>query len=199
MKYLIIFAFLPVVAAFDYFLFSQTWAPTFCKINPQKCSQSPIQNFIIHGLWPQFNNNTYPEFCEPCKKFDKDLLEKKMGQELKKYWSDTGIIDWDFLEHEWEKHGCCSGYQMEEYFSNVLDLRKEWEYKRVFESIGIYPNTTIVLEKMRTAAMDFCGNKCYIAFECLHNKLIAMYMSLSKNMSEIMKKIPDSCGEEFIW
>lgn len=199
MRWILFLAFIPLVFAFDFFIFSQTWAPTFCKINPHKCLKSPVENFVIHGLWPQFANNTYPQFCKPCTPFNQTLLEETLKKDLEKYWSDTGVIDWDFLEHEWEKHGCCSEMGMEEYFSNILKFRKQWDYKKVFESIEIFPNTTVVLSTMRRAAMDFCGNRCYIAFECMHNKLMGMYMSLAKGMEEVIRKIPDSCGEEFLW
>ena len=119
-------------------------------------------------------------------------------RDLERYWSDTGVIDWYFLEHEWEKHGCCSGMGQDEYFMNALNLRKNWDFKRVFESIGIFPNRTVVLSTMRSAARDFCGNRCYIAFDCINNKLMNMYMSLSKNMGEIIQKIGDSCDDEFL-
>ena len=144
-------------------------------------------------------NVSYPQFCKPCEDFNRTLIEDKFKLQLEQYWSDTGVIDWEFLEHEWEKHGCCSEMGMEEYFENILKFRKQWDYKKVFESIGMYPNTTIYLSRIKTAAMDFCGNRCYIAFECMHNRLISMYMSLSKGMEEVIRKIPDSCDEEFLW
>lgn len=197
--FLAFLAFIPFMLAFDFFIFSQTWTPTFCKINPQKCLESPVENFVIHGLWPQYDNNSYPQYCKPCEKFNKTFLDNKFHLQLEKYWSDTGIIDWDFLEHEWEKHGCCSEMEIDEYFDKILKFRKNWDYKKVFESIGIYPNTTIYLERIKTAAIDFCGNRCNVAFECIHNHLMTMFISLSRNMEEIKKNMTDNCDEKFIW
>ena len=198
MKLYLLLAFLPVVIAFDFYIYSTTWAPTFCAINPTKCTGNPINNFIIHGLWPQDYNQSYPQFCQPCYPFDKNMLNE-MEEDLKKYWSDTGVIDWQFLEHEWDKHGCCTDMEQKEYFEKVLELRKKWDFKRVFESIGIYPNSIVRLDIIKQAAEDFCGNRCTIVFNCLQNKLETMFMSLGKNLSIIRYNMMDSCGSEFLW
>ncbi|KAG2387645.1 hypothetical protein C9374_001239 [Naegleria lovaniensis] len=51
---------------FDYFLLSLQWPATACiGKKPNECSVPDfINDFTIHGLWPQFKNPaTYPECC----------------------------------------------------------------------------------------------------------------------------------------
>ena len=197
MKLFLLLAFLPVVLAFDYYIYATTWAPTFCRVNPDKCVEKPIQNFIIHGLWPQ-NDSSYPQFCQPCEPFAKWQLQP-LENELKEYWSDTGKIDWVFLEHEWDKHGCCSFMSQKDYFTSVIELRKKWDYKKVFQSVDMHPNTTVILSRIKSAAQNFCGNRCTVAFNCINNRLMSMYMSLAKNFSVDEKTISDDCSKEFLW
>ena len=77
----------------------------------------------IHGLWPQYNKNQYPTFCN---KVDFDI--KKLDlilSELEKYWySYNKKDDENFWKHEWEKHGSCMFTEMNEfdYFNKTLEL-----------------------------------------------------------------------------
>jgi len=181
--------FLPIVYGFDYFIFSQTWVPEYCSRN--HCLGK--EDFIIHGLWPQYKNNTYPSFCSPCEKFQPDLLNKSL---IQKYWDDTNKIDWVFLQHEWEKHGCCSGMAMEEYFNQALSLRGKWDFKKVFDSVEIVPNKTYSKDLLKSVAKDFCGNHCNIVLQCIKNNLIELWMSLSKNLDVIFENMPENCMNE---
>lgn len=31
-------------------------------------------HFTIHGLWPNYNNGQWPQFCDPDYKFDEDQI-----------------------------------------------------------------------------------------------------------------------------
>jgi len=61
--------------------------------------------YMIHGLWPQINGTSYPEYC-------KDVSYVKPKGELlinmNKYWHKCDDTLW---EHEWEKHGSCMNAQ----------------------------------------------------------------------------------------
>lgn len=181
-----------LVTFFDYFVFSQTWAPEFCHIHNCKGKN----DFVIHGLWPQYNNNSYPSFCLPCEEFQPSLLNKNL---IQKYWSDTKLsndIDWDFLKHEWEKHGCCSGMNFQEYFDKALSLRQQWDFKKVFESVEIIPNKTYSKDLLISVAKDFCGNKCTIVLHCIKNNLIELWITLDKELNVIKKTIDSTCPNE---
>ena len=76
----------------------------------------------IHGLWPQYNNNSYPSFCRQVK-FDINEL-RTILPDMEKYWYSTENPDTQFWEHEWEKHGSCmfNGMDEFEYFNTALKL-----------------------------------------------------------------------------
>lgn len=82
------------------------------------------EQWSIHGLWPQYDNNNYPTYCRHVE-FDYNALQPILG-ELEKYWySNRGTLgDEDFWKHEWEKHGSCMFTDMDEfeYFAHALSL-----------------------------------------------------------------------------
>ncbi len=48
---------------FDFYLLNLSWSPEFCAIqgtSPQ-CAAHP--GFVVHGLWPQNYDGSYPVFC----------------------------------------------------------------------------------------------------------------------------------------
>src|ERR1700761_3762666 len=50
---------------FDYYLLALSWAPSYCVVHPgdrDEC-QGRGYGFVLHGLWPQFNNGGYPQTC----------------------------------------------------------------------------------------------------------------------------------------
>jgi len=84
-------------------------------------------DYKIHGLWPDYNANSYPSYCNDTP-FDLELLEKSPKYErILKYWYDCTYEDTIALyQHEWLKHGTCVasqiGYSQNEYFEKVIDL-----------------------------------------------------------------------------
>lgn len=79
----------------------------------------------IHGLWPDYNDGTYPSFCKKIP-FDFNNL-KIIEEKLLKYWElpqDINKLELSFWQHEWEKHGTCMFQTMTEleYFSKAIEL-----------------------------------------------------------------------------
>lgn len=78
--------------------------------------------YTIHGLWPQFDPQHYPEYCRRVT-FNASALDG-MYQQLNTYWiSDTGN-NTEFWTHEWTKHGSCmfNNCTQRQYFQTTLDL-----------------------------------------------------------------------------
>ncbi|KAL4446734.1 hypothetical protein ABPG77_007978 [Micractinium sp. CCAP 211/92] len=46
----------------DLYLFTQNYGPSFCST--QRCSRDPFNAFTIHGLWPEYANGSWPQFCD---------------------------------------------------------------------------------------------------------------------------------------
>ena len=76
--------------------------------------------YMIHGLWPQTNSTSYPEYCKAVSYTNPNgtLLTN-----MNTYWRGCDDTLW---KHEWEKHGSCIQEQnnMDEYtfFNTTLSL-----------------------------------------------------------------------------
>ena len=58
----------PQPGNFDYYLLTLSWAPEFCAWNrsgrtSDECNPNKHMGFVVHGLWPQYNNGQWPQDC----------------------------------------------------------------------------------------------------------------------------------------
>jgi ribonuclease T2 len=110
---------------FDYYVFSLSWSPEHCASHndsPQ-CDGGRKFGFVAHGLWPQFERG-YPQDCggpilQP-RQIPKDLMDIMPSEQL--------------IEHEWSKHGTCSGLGIENYFKKIEDAYAEVTIPREFKA-----------------------------------------------------------------
>ena len=106
----------------------QKTTPTYYVLSLQKCNNSAPHS--IHGLWPQFDSSNWPSWCDGPD-YNQTLMWPLMN-ELYQYWpscSDSGhSMEW-FLNHEWAKHGTCSGWDQYTYFATAIATFKarQWE------------------------------------------------------------------------
>ncbi|MFI5296366.1 MAG: hypothetical protein ACHQ0Y_15240 [Thermodesulfovibrionales bacterium] len=129
-----------VPGEFDYYVFSLSWQPTFCETKPDKkeCATQTAErydskNLVLHGLWPNKNDDKHHNYgyCgvkSGVRKLDKastwcrmpaptlsDDTKKNLAVYMPGYAS--------CLErHEWYKHGACSGLKAEDYFVTAYTL-----------------------------------------------------------------------------
>jgi len=126
---------------FDLYVFAQSWQPTFCfgmeASYPGCDAPTPWmkENFTIHGLWPQYaparNGSDYPATCAG-EAFDVAQIDVANGgpgmEAMVAYWPNvkaapTPAATYDgFWEHEWTKHGTCTGLKQGAYYSTVLSM-----------------------------------------------------------------------------
>jgi len=94
---------------FDYWVMALSWSPDYCATNDyedaQQCSIGKQLDFVLHGLWPQYEDG-WLSYCteEP---YDYELEVEYAGL----YPNDN------LFSHEWEKHGTCSGLTPAGYFA----------------------------------------------------------------------------------
>src|SRR5439155_1314714 len=50
---------------FDYYLLTLSWSPQFCTTKPSdpQCNGQHKFGFVVHGMWPQFKNGSWPQMC----------------------------------------------------------------------------------------------------------------------------------------
>ena len=94
---------------FDFYVLALSWSPDYCATSggddPQQCSVGRKLGFVLHGLWPQYNKG-YPSDCS-TQKLPPDVESKFPG-----LYPSPKLYD-----HEWEKHGTCSGLTPEQYLA----------------------------------------------------------------------------------
>ncbi|MFW9102096.1 ribonuclease T2 [Pseudomonas sp. P4795] len=89
-----------VAGVFDYYLLTLSWSPTFCLTHKEdaQCSGKGY-GFVLHGLWPQDAKGGWPESCPPVTNLSAAETAKGL----------TLFPTKKLLDHEWAKHGTCSG------------------------------------------------------------------------------------------
>jgi len=100
-------------ATFDYYLLSLSWAPTYCADHPNdnstECRPGEHKTFVLHGLWPQSQSGPPPENCGNARPVSQQIVRHMLA-----YFPSASLI-----QHEWAKHGTCSGLSAGDYFVNV--------------------------------------------------------------------------------
>lgn len=143
---------------FDYFKLSLQWPGTVCRGTRHCCSSNGCcrgsyspREFTIHGLWPDYNDGTWPACCA---KSDFDVKEiTTLRDALEKYWpsyscSLTSTCSGKkglFWAHEWEKHGTCSSPVVKDeysYFLTTLNVYFKYNVTEVLNEAGYVPSNS---------------------------------------------------------
>lgn len=86
-----------------------------------------VNNYCIHGLWPQYNKNSYPKYCKEVEFNLEDI--RVLIPDLRMYWKPKNISNPEkFWKHEWKKHGSCVFFDITcfQYFFVTIELYKEF-------------------------------------------------------------------------
>lgn len=115
----------------DIFVFAYSWTPEFCYNQTEwpGCTNSlPYWKnyFTLHGLWPQYSEGGYPADCTE-EAFDPAAVKKVGIETMVQYWPNvkeeySSPTYSSFWEHEWTKHGTCTGLSQYDYFQQTINL-----------------------------------------------------------------------------
>jgi ribonuclease T2 len=111
---------------FDYYLLTLSWAPEFCATHGGNASSSECDpthhfGFVVHGLWPENEDGSYPQHCASAQPVSQDTVRQMLP-----IMPDRGLI-----QHEWATHGTCSALDAQTYFGDI---------KKVFTQLQIPPD-----------------------------------------------------------
>eukprot|EP00253_Pinus_taeda_P003046 PITA_03046 len=137
----------PSLDDFDFFYFVQQWPGSSCNTKAGCCyptAGKPPSTFLIQGLWPNFNDSSYPKNCDSSYPFNPSQisdLRKKMDQ----YWGSLDCPSSNslkFWEEEWEQYGTCSEHELNQhdYFAAALRLKESVDLLGALEKAGIRPD-----------------------------------------------------------
>lgn len=107
-------------ARFDYYLMSLSWAPSYCLTHRNDGDECGNQGFgfVLHGLWPQYRNGSWPQHCATQTEPDAATVRHTLAFMPSRH----------LIEHEWQTHGSCSGLEPAAYFAQA---------DRAFASVAI--------------------------------------------------------------
>ena len=155
---------------YDFYILNLSWSPEFCfthSDNPQ-CAAHP--GFVVHGLWPERNDGSYPEHCP-----------NRPGPATDAAWQ--GLIPTASLaQHEWQTHGTCTPYDPDTYFSLI---------RKAYHSIRIPVSLTHTTRQTMQSPADIVDSFARIntalpdgsiVLSCGNNYLTAIEVCFDKNL-----------------
>ena len=106
---------------FDFYVLSLSWSPQHCSTpsgerDNMQCAPGRLYDFVLHGMWPQYEKG-WPQDCG-TQRVDRATVDSMLD-----IMPSTKLV-----QHEWSKHGTCSGLEAKEYFA---------EARHAFQSIQI--------------------------------------------------------------
>lgn len=113
---------------FDFYVLALSWSPAYCadggaKRSPEQCKVGSPKGFVVHGLWPQFEQG-YPISCPTDRKdLPKSSFEKAAAL----------FPDLKLATSEWRRHGSCTGLDPDLYLDAVAKARDLVKLPSFFE------------------------------------------------------------------
>jgi ribonuclease T2 len=162
--------------SFDYYLLTLSWAPEFCATHGSSASSSECDpqrhfGFVVHGLWPENEDGSYPQHCAPAQP-----VAQATVQHMLPIMPDRGLI-----QHEWATHGTCSGLDTQTYFSDIEKAFHEVQIPQEYRAPAsvVNANPADIEQKFadanhapRGAFRVSCSNAEFVAIEaCLTKDL----------------------------
>jgi ribonuclease T2 len=170
-----------VTGDFDYYLVSLSWSPAYCVIHPQDQRQCGGKGFgfVLHGVWPQKSSGGYPEDCPATSQPSAAVIKKTLA-----FMPSEKLIN-----HEWNKHGTCSGLTADEYLALADKAFGAIKIPTGFES----PATNREMSADQIIAEFTAANpalpKDSLTLRCSSNQLDEVRVCVGKDLK------PQSCGK----
>lgn len=169
------------VGEFDYYVMALSWSPTFCELHPDEEEQCGHKGFgfVLHGLWPQFQNGGGPERCttddEPDRKTVAGALAFMPSRRL--------------ITHEWVAHGACTGMDPAGYFSLAdrafAAVRVPAEFSAPRETLHV--DAARVRDAFKRANPGLADEM--LSLHCSRGELVEVRVCLGKDL------VPRACGK----
>ncbi|MEK1887713.1 MAG: ribonuclease [Phyllobacterium sp.] len=144
---------LPAGSGFDIYVLALSWSPSYCaaegaKANRQQCNSGRPYGFVVHGLWPQFEQG-YPQDCDTAQPRD---VPYSLARQLSDIMPSTGLVT-----YEWRKHGACSGLGQQDYFSVMRQAMNRVSIPSAYRQPDLRPEINpLALEQAFVSQMPAC-------------------------------------------
>ncbi|TVU07986.1 hypothetical protein EJB05_41368 [Eragrostis curvula] len=161
---------------YDFFYLVVQWPGSYCDTKQSCCypkSGKPAADFVIHGLWPNYIDGSYPLNCDPDSEFDPSKVSDLLSS-LRAHWptlacpANDGVSFW---RHQWDKYGTCAAGVVDEhdYFQAALRLRDQLSVLSALTAAGVNPDGGYyTLGQIKDAIQQRTGFEPYV--ECNRDK-----------------------------
>ncbi len=165
---------------FDFYLLNLSWSPDFCNnmktLSPQERSSagrdlecSAPHAFVLHGLWPQNFDGTYPNNCaqRPGPAHPERNLDMTPNLAL--------------LKHEWAKHGTCTTLSPDAFFATARQAYTSVQIPGTLQQVDkeLMLSPAVILDLFYAANPSFPQGS--FALSCGGNRLTAIEACFSKD------------------
>lgn len=166
------------MTAGDMYVLAYLWTAEAChspsssnNLLPAGCNSPKTYwktSLTIHGLWPQYSSGGYPSYCTK-EAFNASIPHLIGWNDMTTYWPDINFSENDsrygaFWEHEWIKHGTCTGLDQYTYFTTTLNMLK---YKFITPKVI---SENIGLSVQKSVLIDALGGLNYVSLQCESEK-----------------------------
>lgn len=162
--------------SFDYYLLNLSWSPEFCFSHRTAPECGRGATFVLHGLWPQNTDGSYPQNCGNAP-----------GPANPSQYSDI-YPDRGLLEHEWRTHGTCSGLSPDAFFTTARAALQAFtvppKLAQLNAQISLPPDQILSLVTQSNPSIGASS----LALSCGNNYLTAVEVCLDKQLH------PIACG-----
>jgi ribonuclease T2 len=162
--------------SFDYYLLSLSWAPEFCASHADNAASSECDpkrrlGFVVHGLWPQDDNGSYPRNCAPAQPVARQTVERMLA-----IMPARGLI-----QHEWATHGTCSGLAAQDYFATIEKAFQQVQVPPEYRGPGqaIEASPAEIEQKFAAANHASAGD---FRVSCTSGELVGVEVCLTKDL-----------------
>ncbi len=162
--------------SFDYYLLTLSWAPEFCATRASSASSSECDpgrhfGFVVHGLWPENDNGSYPQDCAPAQPVAQQTVQHMLA-----IMPARGLI-----QHEWATHGTCSGLAAQDYFADVEKAFRQVQIPEEYRAPGqaIHANPANIEQKFAAANHAPAGA---FRVSCSNSEFVAVEVCLTKDL-----------------
>ena len=162
--------------SFDYYLLNLSWSPEFCYSHASAPECGKHASFVLHGLWPQNSNGSYPQDCSSAP-----------GPADPAQYGDI-YPDQGLLEHEWRTHGTCSGLSPDDFFNTARAAFQSFtvppKLAQLQTQISLPPDQILSLVEQSNPSIPSSS----LVLSCGNNYLTAVEVCLDKQLH------PIACG-----
>jgi ribonuclease T2 len=161
-----------VAGKFDYYVLTLSWSPQHCaevKNDKIQCKGKKHYGFVVHGLWPQYETG-YPDSCSTTPAVPNAVVQAMLPI----------MPSEKLIQHEWEKHGTCSGEKVGDYFDLIKNTFQTINIPDAFSSPDRPVNTSAA--NIRKEFLDSNPN-LQMAVSCKGNYLKEVLLCYDKGMN----------------